>query len=299
MTDSAKYADILLPDAMRSEQLNMYTQGYAEWYAGVTVGGPAQEPPGECRSSYDVCADLADKFGIKDKFTEGRTQEEWIQYLYEEGRKENPELPAWDKMVEQAVYKRPLDPVIGLKGFRDNPTAHPLGTPSGKIEIYSEELAKLNDTWELADDEKIYAIPEFHGGFQGYGSVTDEYPLYCSGFHHKSRVHSSFGFIEELQQAARQQVWINPADAKPRHIENGDLCSVKSPAGEIRIEARVTNRIIPGTIGIPQGAWHDADMNGDKVDHGGCINTLTTYKPTPLAKGNGPAHSIIAQVAKA
>ena len=69
MTDSAKYADILLPDAMRSEQLNMYTQGYAEWYAGVTVGGPAQEPPGECRSSYDVCADLADKFGIKDKFT--------------------------------------------------------------------------------------------------------------------------------------------------------------------------------------------------------------------------------------
>lgn len=299
MTDSAKYADILLPDAMRSEQLNMYTQGYAEWYAGVTVGGPAQEPPGECRSSYDVCADLADKFGIKDKFTEGRTQEEWIQYLYEEGRKKNPELPAWDKMVEQAVYKRPLDPVIGLKGFRDNPTAHPLGTPSGKIEIYSEELAKLNDTWELADDEKIYAIPEFHGGFQGYGSATDEYPLYCSGFHHKSRVHSSFGFIEELQQAARQQVWINPADAKPRHIENGDLCSVKSPAGEIRIEARVTNRIIPGTIGIPQGAWHDADMNGDKVDHGGCINTLTTYKPTPLAKGNGPAHSIIAQVAKA
>ena len=52
-------------------------------------------------------------------------------------------------------------------------------------------------------------------------------------------------------------------------------------------------------MGIPQGAWHKADMDGDKVDEGGCVNTLTTYKPTPLAKGNGPAHSMIVQVAKA
>ncbi len=299
MTDSAKYADILLPDAMRSEQLNMQTQGNSEYYTGVTVGGPAQQAPGECRSSYDVCADIADSFGLKDAFTEGRTQEEWIQYLYEQGMAKDKDMPSWEQIKAQGVYKRKCEPAIGLKDFRDDPKGKPLGTPSGKIEIYSETLANLNDTWELEKDEKIFALPEFDPGFQGYGSVTDEYPLYCSGFHHKSRTHSSFGFIEELQQAARQQVWINPADATPRHIENGDLCSVKSPAGEIRIEARVTNRIIPGTIGIPQGAWHDADMNGDKVDHGGCINTLTTYKPTPLAKGNGPSDSIIAQIAKA
>ena len=66
MTDSAKYADLLLPDAMRSEQLNMQTQGYSEYYTGVTVGGPAQNPPGECRSSYDVCAEIAEKMGIGD-----------------------------------------------------------------------------------------------------------------------------------------------------------------------------------------------------------------------------------------
>ncbi len=40
-------------------------------------------------------------------------------------------------------------------------------------------------------------------------------------------------------------------------------------------------------------------MNGDRVDEGACVNTLTTYRPTPLAKGNGPAHSIIAQITKA
>ena len=299
MTDSAKYADILLPDAMRSEQLNMQTQGYSEYYTAVVVGGPAQEAPGECRSSYDVCADIADKFGKKDAFTEGKTQEDWIKELYEAGAKADGNMPTWDEIKEQGVYKRPLEPAIGLVDFRTDPVKNPLSTPSGKIEIYSEQLAEIAATWELEEGDVINPIPVFTPGFQGYGSVTDEYPLYCTGFHHKSRTHSSFGFIPELEQVARQQLWINPADAESRGIASGDTVAVKSPAGEIRIEALVTSRIIPGTIGIPQGAWHKADMNGDRVDEGACVNTLTTYRPTPLAKGNGPAHSIIAQITKA
>ena len=299
MTDSARYADILLPDAMRSEQLNMQTQGYSEYYTAVVVGGPAQTSPDGCRSSYDVCADIADKFGVKEQFTEGRTQEEWIQYLYEQGAAADSDMPSWEEIKEQGVYKRELAPSIAFKDFRDDPVSHPLETPSGKIEIYSERLANIAETWELGDDEVINPIPVFTPGFQGYGSVTEEFPLYCCGFHHKSRTHSSYGFIDELEAVARQQLWINPADAEPRGIANGDMLSVKSPAGEVRIEAKVTERIIPGTVGIPQGAWHNANMDGDRVDTGGCVNTLTTYKPTPLAKGNGPAHSMIVQVAKA
>lgn len=299
LTDSAKYADILLPDAMRSEQLNMQTQGYSEYYTAVVVGGPAQQPPGENRSSYDVMADIADKFGKKDDFTEGRTHDEWVQYLYEEGAAADSDMPTWEEIKQQGVYKRKVDPSIGLKSFRDDPKANPLDTPSGKIEIYSEQLAEIASTWVLEDDETISPIPVFTPGLNGYGSVTDEYPLYCCGFHHKSRTHSSFGFIPELEQVARQQIWINPIDAEGRGIANGDLCAVQSPSGKITIEARVTPRVIPGTIGIPQGAWHKADMGGDRVDSGGCVNTLTTYHPTPLAKGNGPAHSMIVQVTKA
>lgn len=299
MTDSAKYADILLPDAMRSEQLNLQNQGYSEYYTAVVVGGPAQEAPGECRSSYDVCADIAESFGIKEAYTEGKTHDEWAKSLYEAGAAKDSRMPSWEEILEQGVYKRACDPAIGLKAFRDDPEAHPLGTPSGKIEIYSEQLATIAETWELEAGEEIHPIPVFWPGPDGYGSVTDEYPLYCSGFHHKSRTHSSFGFIDVLEQAARQQMWINPKDAAARNIENGDTCLVKSPVGKILIEARVTNRIIPGTVGIPQGAWHDADMDGDRIDKGGCINTLCTYRPTPLAKGNGPAHSIIVEVAKA
>lgn len=299
MTDSAKYADLLLPDAMRSEQMNMQTQGYSEYYAGVTVGTPAQTPPGECRSSYDVLADLAERFGKRDMFTQGRTHDEWVQHLYEAGASADADMPSWEEILEQGVYKRPVAPAVGLKAFRDDPVANPLDTPSGKIEIYSERLAELNDTWEFENEERIHPIPDFHGGFEGYGAVTEEFPLYGTGFHHKSRTHSSFGFIEELEQVARQQAWIHPVDAEARGIAHGDKVRVSSPVGTIEIEAKVTNRIVPGTVAIPQGAWHNADMFGDRVDKGGCVNTLTAYRPTPYAKGNGTAHTFIAEVTKA
>ena len=297
MTDSAKYADILLPDLFRFEQVSQIGTGGDNAY--MISGQPCTTPKFERKTLYDSLTLIADKMGVKDAFTEGKTQEDWIKELYEAGAKADGNMPTWDEIKEQGVYKRPLEPAIGLVDFRTDPVKNPLSTPSGKIEIYSEQLAEIAATWELEEGDVINPIPVFTPGFQGYGSVTDEYPLYCTGFHHKSRTHSSFGFIPELEQVARQQLWINPADAESRGIASGDTVAVKSPAGEIRIEALVTPRTIPGTIGIPQGAWHKADMNGDRVDEGACVNTLTTYRPTPLAKGNGPAHSIIAQITKA
>ena len=124
MTDSAKYADILLPDAMRSEQMNLQTQGYTEWYSGVVLGTPAQEAPGECRSSYDVMADIADKFGVRDAFTEGRTHDEWVKFLYEQGAEEDGSMPTWEEMLEQGVYKRPVEPYIAFEAFRNDPSAN-------------------------------------------------------------------------------------------------------------------------------------------------------------------------------
>ena len=298
LTDSARYADILLPDAMRAEQMHMAGNGYAEYYDGVILGAQAQEAPGEVMKEYDIISSIADKLGKKDEFTDGKTQEEWIEELYKKAADADGGLPSWEEMQEQGIFKRELPQVIGLKDFRDDPSKNPLATPSGKLEIYSESLAEVASTLELDEGEVVTPIPVFDPGFQGYGSVSDEFPLYCSSFHFKGRTHSSYGGVEDLKQACRQQMWINPIDAETRGIENGDVCSVKSPAGEVRIEARVTPRIIPGTVGIPQGSWHDANMTGDRVDAGGCINTLTPYHPSPLAKGNG-VHSIIVQVAKA
>ena len=64
--------------------------------------------------------------------------------------------------------------------------------------------------------------------------------------------------------------------------------------------AKVTPRVVPGTVAVSQGAWWDGDIKSGKdgVDKGGSINTLTTQRPSPLAKGN-PQHTNICNVKKA
>ena len=196
------------------------------------------------------------------------------------------------------VWKMKPEPIVKLADFVEDPVANALPTPSGKIEIYSETLAGFEATWELAEDEVVTALPIYDPGFLGYEACTEEYPLQITGFHYKAHTHSSYANNEVIQTAAQHVAWVNPVDAEARGIKDGDTIRVFNDCGEIRIEAKVTPRVIPGNVSIPQGMWHDADMAGDRVDHGGCINTLTKYRPTPLAKAN-PQHSNIGQIAKA
>ena len=93
-------------------------------------------------------------------------------------------------------------------------------------------------------------------------------------------------------------MWINPIDAKPRGIANGDKVKVFNDRGQLFIQAKVTPRIMPGVTAMGQGAWLQADMFGDKIDHGGSINILTSSRPSPLAKGN-PSHTNLVQIEKA
>ena len=91
MTDSAKYADILLPDAMRSEQLNLQTQGYSECVRGRSIVGDSRSRGtlASAAASYDVVRrHRRSAFGVRDAFTEGRTHDEWVKFLYEQGAEE-------------------------------------------------------------------------------------------------------------------------------------------------------------------------------------------------------------------
>ena len=63
--------------------------------------------------------------------------------------------------------------------------------------------------------------------------------------------------------------------------------------GRIRIPAHVTEEIMPGVIALSQGAWYKPD--GEGTDEGGCINTLTSLRTSPLTHGN-TQHTILAQV---
>ncbi len=299
MTDSAKYSDIILPDLTSQEQINISKDGYADNMLAAIFAKPVCGPSFERRGIYEVCCDLASRLGVYDEFTDGgKTREDWLRELYDQARENDDKLPTWDEGFEMGVYKRMPDPKVALADFVADPDANPLPTPSGKIEIYSEQLAELRDTWELAEDEVIDPLPIFEPGYDSYVNLTEEYPLLIVDFQSKASTHSSYANNSIIESVLEHCAWVNPVDAKAYGIEDGDTIRVFNSHGEIRITAKVTPRVIPGTVAIPEGKWHDADMNGDRIDYGGCINTLTDYRPTALAKAN-PQHSNIGQIAKA
>ena len=102
--------------------------------------------------------------------------------------------------------------------------------------------------------------------------------------------------IDWLEEAFPQRIQINPVDAAARGIRDGDRVRVFNPRGETEIACRVTRRIMPGTVAIPQGAWWTPDKSG--VDQAGSINVLTSARWTPLAFGNAQ-HTIMVEVKKA
>ena len=134
MTDSAKYADILLPDAMRSEQLNMQTQGYSEWYTGVSSWVLPLKRPLASAAAATTCALISPiSLGVKEAFTEGRTHDEWANSSSTRRALPNdPAMPTWEEIKEQGIYKRELEASIALKDFRRRPCCQPPGNPFGQ-----------------------------------------------------------------------------------------------------------------------------------------------------------------------
>ncbi|EOV9624962.1 dimethylsulfoxide reductase subunit A [Cronobacter sakazakii] len=298
MTASARYADILLPDCTASEQMDFALDASCGNMAYVIFADQAIAPRFECRTIYDITSALAVRMGVGDTFTEGRTQEGWLRHLYAQSRRAIPELPDFDTFRQQGIFKLrdPQGHHVAYQAFRENPAANPLDTPSGKIEIYSSALADIAAHWQLPEGDVIHPLPVYSPGFEQVSDpLRAQYPLQLTGFHYKSRTHSTYGNVDVLQAACRQLVWINPQDAQARGINDGDLVRVWNARGEARIEAKVTPRIMPGVVALGEGAWYQPDAEG--VDHAGSINVLTTQRPSPLAKGN-PSHSNLVQLAR-
>lgn len=297
MTSSAKYADIVLPDCTTSEQSDFCMDGAAASMPYFIFASQAIKPRFECKPIYDIMTGVAKRMGVEQAFTEGRTQEEWLQWMYAETVKQNndPDLPDYDTMRKQGIYKKQFDrPHVPYEDFRADPIANPLPTPSGKIEIYSEQLAVIAKEWTLGKDEFITPIAEYHSTFNGWDAKDrDQFPLQLTGFHYKARAHSTYGNVDILKAAAPQELWMNPVDAAPRGIKNGDLVSVRSQQGEVNVRVKVTPRIMPHVTALGEGAWYSPNSKG--VDQAGSINVLTTSRPSPLAKSN-PSHTNLVEV---
>ncbi len=298
MTSSAKYADILLPDCTASEQMDFALDASCGNMSYVIFNDQVIKPRFECKTIYEMTSELAKRLGVEQQFTEGRTREEWMRHLYAQSREAIPELPTFEEFRKQGIFKKrdPQGHHVAYKAFREDPQANPLTTPSGKIEIYSQALADIAATRELPEGDVIDPLPIYTPGFESYQDpLNKQYPLQLTGFHYKSRVHSTYGNVDVLKAACRQEMWINPLDAQKRGIHNGDKVRIFNDRGEVHIEAKVTPRMMPGVVALGEGAWYDPDAK--RVDKGGCINVLTTQRPSPLAKGN-PSHTNLVQVEK-
>lgn len=316
-TVSARYSDYLLPGTSTSEESDYHHGENASPMAYGIVSQQAIKPLYECKSIFDICTELADRLGIKDKFTGGKTREQWLKEIVETGRAEDPTLPTYEEWKKVGIVRRNAGPSIPLEDFRKDPVANPLSTPSGKIEIYSQRLENMAKKWTFGDfrprldGDELCPIPAHLVTWEGAedAATNKKYPLQVIGHHFKARTHSSYGNVEWLKEAHIQTVWMNPKDAEERGIKNDDLVFIYNERGTLRLPAKVTTRIVPGTISVPQGAWYDpkpasevtppAGANPKKpVDVAGSVNTLTSLHPTPIAKGMG-VHTILAQVVKA
>ncbi len=322
LTPTGKYADILLPACTQFE-----TWGVEDgWKYGdeVILQPKLVEPPGECKSDYRICAELAERLGIGDAFTEGRDEKAWTEFCLDEFRRIRfPELPTLEEFIGQdlGAWTRPTThPAIAFEDFRRDPEEFPLKTPSGKIEIFSKQLYDLNNPAKIPPIPKY--IQEWENPFspnQSAGdsskesllksdipmpreisspptaSRNDTFPLQAIGHHTLHRVHSTHDNNDWLEQAFPQRVFINPIDASVRSIQDGEEVKVYNDRGAIVLPCRVTLRIMPGVVDIPQGAWYEPDQDG--VDQGGNVNVLTSHRWTPFAFGTAQ-HTIMVEVEK-
>lgn len=300
MTASARYADILLPDLMSQENFDYAADGYASGTGTFLVAlQQAVKPRFEEKSSYEICRGIAKRFGLEEKFTEGRTQEQWVEWCYNETRKKHPELPDFAQFQKQGIAKmyNKGKAKIAFEGFRKDPVKNKLKTPSGKIEIYSERLAKIAAEWELPPGDVITPLPQYVATWESHlDPKAATYPLQLYGLHGHGRTHSTFHNVKWLRELHPDMLLINPVDAAKRGLQNGDQVRVFNDRGTVLLPAKVTPRIMPGVVAFPQGAWYKPNKAG--IDEGGNINTLTSLRPSPLAKAN-PQHTNLVQVAKA
>ena len=300
MTASARYADLLLPDVTNLENTEVSSDGYSSGsMAALFPLERAVKPLYETKSVYEMCSELSKRFDLYDEFTEGRTHDQWLEYLYAERMKKDPNIPSLKALREQGPYQivAPKEGRIALEDFRNDPLANPVGTPSGRIEIYSTKLETIAKEWELIEGDVVTPLPQYTVTWDSHlDPRAKDYPLQICGYHTKGRTHSTYHNIPWLREVVFDGLWMNPIDAEKRGLSSGDSIKVWNDRGELRMAVKVTPRIMPGVAALGQGAWYSPDKNG--VDHGGCVNSLTSQRSTALSKGNGQ-HSILVEVAKA
>lgn len=280
LTPTARYADIVLPACTFLERFDICPPGTAHGNY-LLFANKVIEPLPESRSDYAIFSALAGRLGFGEAYTEGKTEEDWLRSFVAKSP-----VPDYEEFKRTGVYrdKRKQSHIAFAKQIKNG---KPFATPSGKIEIYSERLAALNDP-------SIPPIPKHIDPWEGPADpLAASYSLQLVTAHSKKRVNSSHANNPHLQDIEPHAVWINSRDAARRRIQNGGLVRVFNARGAVIIPAFVTERIMPGVVNIYQGNWYSPDGQGN--DRGGNPNVLNLDRPTPFARGS-TTHTTLVEI---
>jgi anaerobic selenocysteine-containing dehydrogenase len=244
VTDTARYADLLLPATMQIEHADLliaYGHLYIAWNA------PAVAPPGECMSTTALFHRLARALGLTEPalFDD---EETIARQLLGSG---HPSLAGitLDALKQRGwmrlAYPRPFAP------FATNP----FPTESGKVELVSNAMARAG-----LDPVAGYTPPH---------DTARPLTLVSPADHHF--LNSIFANVpEQLRRAGPPVVLVHPADAEPRGIRDGAAVRVVNARGAFTAIAQVSDRVRPGVVASPKGRWPElaggANVNATVAD---------------------------------
>ena len=276
-TPAAKMADIVLPATTGLERDDI---GYARREPFLIAMKKAREPIGEARDDYWIFSEIARRLGADDVYTEGRDAKQWLVHMHEESRQKSARmgvaLPSFEEFWEAGIAEVPgenREPVM-LAGFRADPAAHPLRTPSGKLEIFSEKIASFG--YDDCPGHATWMEP-----IEWLGSKKAErYPLHMLSDQPTDKLHSQLDHSPHARATkikGRQPVTLHPGDAAARGIAAGDLVRVFNDRGACLAAARLSDRIRPGVVRLSTGAWFDPSDSGSNrpLEKHGNPNALT------------------------
>ncbi len=288
-TPIARFADIVLPVATALERDDFAGSTTDHWLMAMHK---AVEPPGDVSTDFGVFAELSDRLGFRKDFTEGRDAEEWIRHLYDLTRERLAEggvdIPDFESFWEAGRIELPAEPMAAEEGFaalRGDPDANPLATPSGRIELFSEEIAGFG-----YDD--CPGHPSWLEPAEWLGSpLAERFPLHLVSNQPRTRLHSQYdngGTSRASKVASREPITMHPDDAAARGIGDGDVVRVFNDRGACLAGAVLSDGIRHGVVQLATGAWFDPASPGspESLERHGNPNVLTIDLATSrLAQG--------------
>jgi anaerobic selenocysteine-containing dehydrogenase len=289
------FADLILPVNTKFEEDDIGDDNESAAYEMVYLENKCIEPLGESKSDYEIVCMVAERLGLLEEYTDGKSVDEWIKTGWDHCGVPAKGLLSWEEFNEKQYWVAPVDPnwethPAGMYEFYEDPAANPLSTPSGLLEFESLDLKKY-----FPEDKERPPVPHWVEKSDLHderlsSTRADAYPLLVISNHPRHRVHANLDdnnwFHEIVTCKVRgadgylyEPLWLHPEEAAKRGISDGDVCKVFNERGGVLVGARVWERIMPGVAYVDHGSRADFIVPGE-LDRGGAINVITPHNVT-------------------